>query len=121
MGYALPIQDELVTEQCYKCAVWFAFPRSLQNHCRSDLLTFYCPNGHGQVYTKSDAQKLREQLAAEQARHQATLARENEQRAEKERLERKLKRVGRGVCPECNRSFANLARHMNCKHKASAE
>ena len=120
MGYALPIPiyDELVTEQCYKCACWFAFPKSLQARCRADVTTFFCPNGHGQVYSKSDLMKVREELAAEKVRHQATLARENEARAENNRLERRLKRVGRGVCPECNRTFANLARHMNCKHGA---
>ena len=34
----------------------------------------------------------------------------------KDKLARKLKRVGRGVCPECNRTFQNLASHMACKH-----
>lgn len=113
------VQDVLETEQCYKCAVMFAFPRSLRMRCRADSnAEFFCPNGHGQVYTKSELTKAQEQLAAEQARHRATLARENEERIAREKLERKLKRVGRGVCPDCNRTFANLARHMNCKHAA---
>jgi len=32
------------------------------------------------------------------------------------KAQRKLKRVHRGVCPDCNRSFENLARHMHTKH-----
>lgn len=35
------------------------------------------------------------------------------------KAQNKLKRVERGVCPECNRTFNNLARHMACKHANS--
>jgi len=123
MGQVNPVyvQDTLTAEQCYKCAVWFAMPQSLQTRCRGTGETIYCPNGHGQVYMKSTEAKLREELEAERQRKIAALSEANEQRMERERLERKLKRVGRGVCPECNRSFANLAKHMNCKHAEKAK
>lgn len=87
-----------------------------------DHQSFYCPNGHAQIFTaESDVDTANRLLVEEKARHARTLARENEERLCKEKAERKLKRVQRGVCPECNRTFANLARHMDCKHgKAKA-
>ena len=79
----------------------------------------YCRCGWG--YSKGTIQELKEELEAERKRTRLALERENEERLEKDRLARKLKRVGRGVCPECNRTFENLARHMKCKHEKSAE
>lgn len=32
------------------------------------------------------------------------------------KAEKKLRRVGKGVCPCCNRHFTNLERHMATKH-----
>jgi hypothetical protein len=110
------VTERLVTEQCCNCSVWFAMPSGLNERLRENGGLFYCPNGHSQHYTKSRVKMLEEQVSAEQRRTQAALARENELRAEKAKLERKLKRVDRGVCPQCNRTFSNLARHMACKH-----
>lgn len=56
------------------------------------------------------------ELAREKERHQATLARLNEAAIERDKALRQLQRVKRGVCPQCNRTFANLAAHMKCKH-----
>ena len=111
------VNETLETEQCCNCGIWFAIPQAVQKRLLENGALFYCPNGHSQHYTKTEIQKLRENLAAEESRHRSTLSRLNEEKAERERVERKLKRVGRGVCPECNRSFQNLAQHMACKHK----
>jgi hypothetical protein len=78
----------------------------------------YCKCSWG--YGKGENAELRDQVAATQQRLNAALSRENEERAAKEKVERKLKRVKRGVCPECNRTFQNLALHMTCKHGAEA-
>lgn len=40
----------------------------------------------------------------------------NEQ-ANREKVEKKLTRVKKGMCPCCNRFFTNLSRHMATKHK----
>ena len=32
------------------------------------------------------------------------------------KIEKQLKRIHKGVCPCCNRSFTNLKRHMETKH-----
>ena len=108
---------KLVTEECCQCGVIFGMMTYYKNERLRDQKQFYCPSGHSQGYVgETEAQKNARLLKEEQARHQRTIARENEERAAKEKAERKLKRVGRGVCPDCNRSFQNLARHMCSKH-----
>mgnify|MGYP001601907496 CR=1 FL=1 len=103
---------------CGECGISFAAPESFWSNRRDDHKTWYCPNGHSRHYPgESEKEKAQRLLREEQARHQRTISRENEERAAREKAERKLKRVGRGVCPDCNRTFQNLARHMTCKHK----
>jgi hypothetical protein len=79
-GYNFTIQTavQFTTVDCYKCGVVFAVDRTLEAMWRRDRTQFFCPNGHGQSYTKSEADRLREQLE--------TAKRETEQqRAEAER------------------------------------
>lgn len=127
--------SDFFEESCFKCGVVFGMPKALHNTCVRDKQTFYCPNGHGQAYVTSEADKLRTKL---QAAEQATRAAE-ERAAREERwrvqanevsrtLERRLaaqrgvttkmkKRIAGGACPCCNRTFLNLHRHMQTKHK----
>ena len=105
------------TTNCCVCGCVIGMQDNYYDERLNDHRGFHCPNGHSQHFTaESEAEKNARLLRAEEARHQRTLQRENEERAAKQKLERKLKRVGRGVCPECNRTFQNLARHMHCKH-----
>ena len=114
---SLAYSVDIESEQCITCGVIFGAPSSLIVQRKRDHKSVYCPNGHGFHYPgESDVERAERLLKEEQARHKRTLERENEARLEREKAERKLKRVGRGVCPECNRTFANLARHMTCKH-----
>lgn len=100
-------------EDCCTCGVIFAVDRSYLDARKTDLATFYCPNGHGMSYTQSEADRLRAALTA--ARDQLAAAnRRNVNLQEKSRRERT--RVGNGVCPCCQRSFGNLARHMAGQH-----
>jgi hypothetical protein len=109
---------ELTSEECCKCGVLFGLTSEFQRRRINDHSTFYCPSGHPQSYCgESPEEKAQRLLKEEQARHARTIARENEERIARERAERKLTRVEKGVCPECKRSFPNLARHMACKHK----
>ena len=121
MGQVLHLSVQLTSEDCGHCGGTFAVNSTYRQQCYdTGKGTFACP------YCKTDwgwteageLQKAQRELAAEKERLRLALSRENEQRDEKEKLERKLKRVGRGVCPNCNRTFVNLARHMNCKHGA---
>jgi hypothetical protein len=123
------INDTLVVEQCYKCAVKFAMPKSLRDQCLADHdRSFYCPNGHGQVYAgETEAQKLKRSLesAKDDAAFWRTRARHEEEQSQhlkrsrdayKGRVTQLKNRAANGVCPCCNRYFANLHRHMNTKH-----
>lgn len=106
------------TTNCISCGCVIGMQDVLYDERLRDHRFFHCPNGHSQHFVgESDEEKAKRQLREEQTRHQRTIARENEERAARERAERKLKRVNSGVCPECKRTFPNLARHMACKHK----
>ena len=108
----------LVSEECCVCGVVFGMTTHYQGEARKTHSEFHCPNGHPQHYIdESEAEKNSRLLKEERARHQRTIARENEHRIAREQAERKLKRVAAGVCPECKRTFQNLAKHMSCKHQ----
>jgi hypothetical protein len=114
---AIKVDQKFETQECYQCGVIFAITEQQYRYFldKRDKANFYCPNGHAQHFTgQSDAEKL----AAEKARHQETLARLNVAEAERERLK---KRIKRGVCPCCKRSFTALARHIKSKHPEYAE
>jgi hypothetical protein len=124
----------LVVEQCYKCAVLFAFPYELQQSLLKDhAREFYCPNGHSQHYIgKTEAEKERER--ADRLARQVE-AREADIRFEQRRLENARrahaatkgqltkikKRVANGVCPCCTRHFVNVERHIKSQHPDYAE
>ncbi len=117
MGQALQVSITLTEMNCGECGGTYAINERYrqQKYDKSGFWTCpYCKCSWG--YEKSQIKKLEEERDAEIRRHQATLARLNQTAAEKDKLARKLKRVDRGVCPECNRTFQNLGRHMACKH-----
>lgn len=109
-------------EVCCNCGVQFAMTQEFHdrkwNHRWEN---FYCPNGHGQHYLgKSEADRLRDRLKSEQENAQFWREREASERkahsATKGILTKTKNRVANGVCPCCNRTFANLARHMAGQH-----
>lgn len=112
----------MITEVCCNCGIAFGMPSDFKDDCKANgkNKSFYCPNGHGQHYTKSDAQIIEEKLQRELRQKQnelANLASEKIQiEGELNKANRKLKRVHNGVCPCCNRSFDNLKQHMEKKH-----
>lgn len=117
---ALQTVLRIKTTTCITCGVVIGLTQEYYDERIKDHRGYHCPNGHSQHFTAESAAELaKRMLKEEQARHARTLSRENEERTAKEKLERKLKRVNRGVCPECNRTFQNLARHMECKHAPS--
>lgn len=122
----------LVSESCYKCGVVFG----LESRHRDQLLKshedFYCPNGHSQHYISETEAERRARLAEERAKsaentaqfyreRAASNAREaniqtHRARALKGHVTRIKRRVANGVCPCCQRTFSNLAAHMETKH-----
>lgn len=107
--------------QCAACNMAWGLSTDFIARRRNDHKTFYCPNGHSNVYNgKSEAEKLREQLARTDANLAQERARAADARRERDQIakaHRKMRqRVMNGVCPCCNRSFDNLRRHMATEH-----
>lgn len=107
---------------CSNCGIEFGMPDFYNEKRRDDHATFWCPNGHAQHYPgESNAEKyqrlynaesqkllpMREQLAAAQRKLEQT----------SKKLKRTEKRAAAGVCPCCNRTFKQLAQHMESQHK----
>ena len=126
MGLAAAISFEfkMITIRCWSCGVPYGMPDYFQQRREEDHQTFYCPNGHGGHYPQdNEAEKLRKelekserakQMALDSARMEATERKKTEAKLKK--VSTKLKRIENGVCPQCNRTFANVARHMQTKH-----
>lgn len=118
MAQAIPITIVLTEISCGCCGGVYAINETYRGRAQEhgDSWTCpYCKVGWGYSGKGTLAAKEKE-LAAERERHQRTIARLNEQEQMRLKAERKLMRVHKGVCPSCNRSFADLARHMACKH-----
>jgi hypothetical protein len=122
----------LAIEECCNCHITFAMPSDLQRRLREEGGDFHCPLGHSQHYTTTDIQRLTEKLAREERRRRnaetrARAAQDQAQAAEyrtrayKGQVTRIRKRVGNGVCPCCNRTFADLGRHMAGQHPEFSE
>lgn len=117
----------MVTEICCNCGVTFAIPSDLRKCLVESKQSFYCPHGHGQIYSKSKNDELKEALKkkdeelieekrlAEQ-RISIALDRIIEEGNKNKELKKQLKRAHAGVCPCCNRSFIALANHIKTKH-----
>jgi transposase-like protein len=116
--HAINVQVQLTEINCGECGGTYAINERyrLQQWQKGGSWTCpYCKTGWGYANDNENS-RLKRALEEERQRKIAALARENEERIAREKLERKLKRVGRGVCPDCNRTFQNLARHMCAKH-----
>jgi hypothetical protein len=119
---------EVLTVVTCTCGINFAIPDTLHgqmlDHRASDpgrTVSVYCPLGHQWHFVgKSEAEKQRERAEAAERRAKATrdllAAEERSHAATKGNLTKVKKRVANGVCPHCNRTFANVQRHMKSKH-----
>lgn len=112
---------KLIDITCCSCYMHFAMDSAFNKKCLANHQTFYCPAGHGQSYTgESEVQKLKREnqalasrvawaeTEAEEAKRQRKVARAQ--------LTRTRNRIAAGVCPCCNRTFQNVARHMAGQH-----
>lgn len=116
---------KIEAHDCANCGVVFGLDTRFANRRRKDGRGFYCPNGHSLSWEKSIEEeqrtlRLREQLDA--ARSLAERESERRRTAEAERaaargqVTRLRKRIGNGVCPCCNRTFADLGQHIAGEH-----
>lgn len=131
MSAVLNFDTALIAHTCGECGITWAQPERFTKQKQTDGSTFYCPNGHPRVFRETDVEKLRKEMQAqidrkERERAWAAEARDR-YRQEAEDTKRRLSaakgqltktknRIAGGVCPCCNRSFADLHRHMSTKH-----
>lgn len=117
MGQVLELAIRLFTIDCGQCGGTYAINERFRDHKHTKGGYWNCPYCQcSWGYGESENARLTKELDAERQRKLDALARANEAEAAKAKAERKLKRVTKGVCTECNRTFGNLAEHMACKH-----
>jgi hypothetical protein len=105
---------------CWVCGCLFAVEAENYSVRKRDNKTLFCPNGCRLGFGESEASKFSKEVArltaAKDQAEAAALKAKTERDAALKAKERQQKRVEKGVCVHCNRSFANLRRHMECKH-----
>jgi hypothetical protein len=134
MPTILEIATTFVAITCGGCGAVFALSETHQRQLRDTGKTFYCPNGCPRAYCESTVTRLEKELKEKQDaldRQKIRLSQaEADARCERNRAERlkrsrdatrgvvtRIKnRVKNGVCPCCNRTFADLQRHMANQH-----
>lgn len=126
--YGAPSQRTLEDTSCCVCGIIFAVPAEfLAERRKNKNENLYCPNGHTLSFRESEADRLKRQLEAEKSARERAEREAQDERQRAKRLDTKAKklaatikrnekRVGNGVCPCCNRTFQQLARHMATKH-----
>lgn len=109
---------------CPECGTRFGMSQAFFDARKEDKKTWYCPNGHARVFvgeSRDDKiQRLtgaldRERTKVEAYRKDLDYAK-RATKAQGTRLRKLKERVKHGVCPCCQRTFQNLARHMNRQH-----
>jgi len=107
--------------QCGTCGVIHAVPERLLTELRKSGGFYFCPVGHQWGWQETELDRVRKKLDAQIREATAQAARA--QRAERsdasarKEIARLAKRASAGLCSCCNRTFKNLARHMQTKHK----
>lgn len=114
---------------CCSCNIEFWVPDYWFRTKKQDNSIFQCPNGHEQHFTKGPSKldlvrRERDRLTQSLAEKDDEITRQRELRegaerrvsAAKGQVTRLKNRAKAGVCPCCNRTFKNLARHMHSKH-----
>jgi hypothetical protein len=112
---------------CFKCGITFAVPTHYQVKRLEDGESFWCPNGHSQAYCESTVKRLEREKAKLVAQLDQRKAEAEHFREERDATERRLKatkgvvtriknRVAGGICPCCDKGFADLRDHMREAH-----
>ncbi|HMF29536.1 MAG TPA: hypothetical protein VKE42_12225 [Candidatus Cybelea sp.] len=122
---AIQTTTRFVTIDCYKCGIVFAVASELHSNWQRDKTQFFCPNGHGQSYCESEADRLRKQLADVQRdrdwQRQRADSLNKQLTTAKQTHKRLRRRVNAGVCPHCNRTVRQMAAHIQTKHPEKVE
>lgn len=118
--YEINVYTTLERVVCGQCGLQWAVDSRWLKERRDDGLTFYCPNGHQRVYRETEEARLKKRLEyAEryQSETQAELSAERKSHSTTKGKVTKLRnRAEKGVCSDCNRTFANYAKHQADVH-----
>lgn len=112
---------------CPVCGMSYTVPEAWIARKQRESGDWYCPSGHSLHFTETELDRVKKELVKEHERiawyrqHTRGLDTliESERRSKaavKGQLTKVRNRVANGVCPCCNRTFANLARHMANQH-----
>jgi len=118
---ALNRKVQFETMRCGECGIVFALEDWLMAKWVEEKHGFYCPNGHSRRFVgETEAERLAKQL--ETAKRDAEWQRQRAESADKRLIAAKgqmtklKKRVNCGVCPHCQRTVSQMARHIATKH-----
>ena len=116
-----------VFSDCITCGIRYTVPKSMWDKQCEEGGFHKCPNGHEQGWGKGKTQndvlrrerdRLRQRVAE---KDDAIVSLERSNSAQRGQVTKLKNRAKAGVCSCCNRTFANLARHMKSKHPAFGE
>jgi hypothetical protein len=112
------------------CRIWLTPTHYFAAMEGRSRITFHCGYGHPQHFCDEDDEitkmrrerdRLKQQMAERDDRIQRLIKLANDAeattrkvKAEKAKL---TKRASAGTCPVCNRTFSQMARHMQTQHK----
>jgi hypothetical protein len=123
----MKVEMLLETKSCPTCGIVYAVPQDWyaslnRQHDRGDHdVKWYCPNGHVTVFSREAKyvaiERERDRLKQDNARlDEARIKAERRLLVVQKEVKSRAKRAAAGVCPCCNRTFIQLARHMKTKH-----
>lgn len=111
---------------CYQCGVPIFMNSQKERSCRdSEKHSFFCWNGHEQVFGQSREKKIKElerQLANAREEERIAWAQAEQEAARRKTAEATLKkerrRTAAAMCPVpgCKRQIIQMARHLKTKH-----
>lgn len=115
MSATLQYTGTLVVTTCW-CGVRHGVPSELYRQAERHGMTVYCPLGHKWVVSDTDDKKIERLERRVAATRDLLHAEERSHAATRGHLTRTKNRIAKGVCPCCNRHFANVERHMQSQH-----
>lgn len=110
--------ETMVVVTCVDCGVLFGITESHRDQLIKSGDTFYCPNGHSQIYSRK--QNLEQQI--KQLNTQLKYTEKDRDfykkslTLQKGQVTKLKKRIANGVCPCCHRSFVSLSQHIKTQH-----
>lgn len=124
LGHEFKVGANLTVLECGVCGCLHGIPAAWERMAEKaghHEYDWYCPQGHKIGYGgSSDLEKARKRAEEAERRVQAErdLRQDTERRliAQRGETTKARKRAAAAVCPCCNRTFQQLARHMKTKH-----